>query len=320
MIKKAISLSAILLLSQGPAANAAETPNVVDSFEKVFGVTEGKRRNHTKGFCFTATLTPQDKSIKQFTNSPLFTDELNVIGRFSHGGGNYLAADDKPGKYGMGLSITTSSDELHIMAVNTLDFFPVATPEAFAELMHAKAQGADAVKRFKDVNVELQRFAAHMSKKQTTLTPYEGHTYNSVNSFYLVNDNEEKTAIRWSFVPSQNESIVLEPGQDFFYENMRQNLSDHDLVWDMVITIANADDDIDNPAIPWEGEHKKIIAAKLKVLSISTDEQGKCDRINFDPLILSSGFEPSADPLLQARRNAYAISFVRRLSEQSESN
>lgn len=314
-----ISLSALLLLSQGPVASAEEMPNVVDSFENVFGVTEGKRRNHTKGFCFNATLTPHDESIKQFTNSQLFSEELKVIGRLSHGGGSYLAADNKPGKYGMGLSITTPSDELHIMAVNTLDFFPVATPEAFAELMYAKSQGADAVNAFKKGNVELQRFAAHMSKKETNLTPYEGHTYNSVNSFYLVNDDGDKTAIRWAFVPSQNESIVIEAGQDFFFENMQHNLNDHDLVWDMVVTIANADDVIDNPAIAWEGKHKKIIAAKLNVLSLSTDEQGKCDRINFDPLILSSGFEPSADPMLQARRNAYAISFVRRLSEKKKS-
>jgi catalase len=153
-------------------------------------------------------------------------------------------------------------------------------------------------------------------KKKTTLTPYESNTYNSVNSFYLVNENGEKTAIRWSFVPSQNEAIVLEPKQDFFFDNLQQNLNDHDLVWDMVITIANADDEIDNPATPWEGEHKKIIAAKLKVLSISSDELGGCDNINFDPLVLSSGFEPSVDPLLQARRDAYAISFARRLAEK----
>jgi catalase len=38
------------------------------------------------------------------------------------------------------------------MALNTLDFFPVATPEAFAELMYAKSQGSDAVKIFKEKN------------------------------------------------------------------------------------------------------------------------------------------------------------------------
>lgn len=317
MIKKAISLSAMLLINQGTVANASEIPNVVDSFEKVFDVTDGKRRNHAKGFCFNATLTPHDKNITQFSNSLLFTEELNVIGRLSHGGGNNSAPDDKAGgKFGMGLSITTSSGELHLMALNTLDFFPVATPEAFAELMYAKSQGGDAVKKFKEGNTDLQRFKTHMSKKDKALTPYESKTYNSINSFYLVNDDGEKTAIRWSFVPNQNESLVLEPKQDFLFDNMQQNLNDHDLVWDMVVTIANANDEIDNAALPWQGEHKKIIAAKLKVLSINTDEQGGCDNINFDPLVLSSGFEPSADPLLQARRNAYAISSARRLSEK----
>lgn len=317
MIKKAISLSAILMFSHGAPAHAAEVPNVIDSFETIFGVTEGKRRNHTKGFCFNATLTPHDQSIKQFTSSLLFNEELNVIGRLSHGGGNNEAPDDKPGgKYGMGLSITTSSGELHLMALNTLDFFPVATPEAFAELMYAKSQGGDAVKAFKKGNADLQRFKAHMSKKTKVLTPYESKTYNSVNSFYLVNEEGKKTAIRWSFIPNQEESLVLEPKQDFLFENMQQNLNDHELVWDMVVIIANLDDEVDNPALPWEGEHKQIIAAKLKVVSISPEEKGQCGGINYDPLVLSSGFEPSADPLLQARRDAYAISFGRRLAEQ----
>lgn len=317
MIKKVISLSAILLTSQMPVAYAAEVPNVIDSFEAIFGVTEGKRRNHTKGFCFTATLTPQDQSITQYSNSLIFTETVDVIGRFSHGGGNNNAPDDKPGgKYGMGLSITTSSGEAHLMALNTLDFFPVATPEAFAELMYAKSQGGDAVKAFKEGNTDLQRFKAHMSKKEKALTPYEAKTYNSVNSFYLVNEAGEKTAVRWSFVPNQAESLVVEPTQDFLLENMQKNLNDHAIVWDMVVTLANEDDVIENPAIAWDGDNKTIVAAKLKISSVSTEALGNCDNINFDPLVLSTGFAPSGDPLLQARRDAYAISFGKRLSEK----
>ncbi len=317
MIKKVISLSAILLTSQMPVAYAAEVPNVIDSFEAIFGVTEGKRRNHTKGFCFNATLTPQDQSITQYSNSLIFSETVDVIGRFSHGGGNNNAPDDKPGgKYGMGLSITTSSGESHLMALNTLDFFPVATPEAFAELMYAKSQGGDAVKAFKEDNTDLQRFKAHMSKKEKVLTPYEAKTYNSVNSFYLVNEAGEKTAVRWSFVPNQAESLVVEPKQDFLLENIQKNLNDHALVWDMVVTLANEDDVVENPAIAWDGDNKTIVAAKLKISSVSTEALGNCDNINYDPLVLSTGFAPSGDPLLQARRDAYAISFGKRLSEK----
>lgn len=200
--------------------------------------------------------------------------------------------------------------------MNTLDFFPVATPEEFAELTAAQATGGDAVKAFKTSSPDLQRYLAHHTKKDKRLRPYEGTAYNSINSFYLVGENKQKTAVRWSFVPSAPQAVVMEPKQDFFFENMQKNLSKGGVSWNMIITIANENDAVDNAAIPWGGDHLQINAATLKVRAISSEKEGNCDRINFDPLVLSSGFEPSADPLLAARRSSYATSFGRRLSEQ----
>ncbi len=317
MNKKAIFISTVLLSSVLAPASAQDlATDTIKSFEQLFGVTKGKRRNHTKGFCFIGNLSPKDNAIENYSTSSLFKGTSQVIGRLSHKGGNANAVDDKHADYGMGLSITTASNEKHLMSMNTLDFFPVQTPEAFAELMHAKASGAEAVAAFKKKNADLRRYGAHHSKKPKTLTPYEGTTFNSINSFYLVDENNHKTAVRWSFVPQQTQSLVVPQQHNFFYENMQANLKDHPIVWDMVVTIANDNDDENNAAQPWAGEHTQIIAAELKVSAISTEQNGQCENINYDPLVLSKGFEPSNDPLLQARRNAYAVSFGRRLAGQ----
>jgi catalase len=318
MIKlKMITLGLLLSITHTTFAhNVDDATDSVNTFEKLFGTNEGKRRNHTKGFCFTATLEPKDKLISHFTNSSMFKESSKVIGRLSHKGGNHKAADNKHAEYGMGLSITTSANESHLMSMNTLDFFPVATPEAFAELMHAKVTGSAAVKAFKKKNKDLQRFKAHQGTKSKVLTPYEGNTYNSVNSFYLVDKKGKKTAVRWSFVPQHKQESVVAPAQDFFFKNLQQKLKSNSVTWDMIITIANPEDDVNNAAIPWEGKHQKIVAAELTINGIQSEQNGKCDLINFDPLLLSTGFAPSADPLLQARRNAYAVSFGRRLSEK----
>ncbi|MNC80149.1 Catalase-related peroxidase precursor [compost metagenome] len=44
-------------------------------------------------------------------------------------------------------------------------------------------------------------------------------------------------------------------------------------------------------------------------------EQGACRDLNFDPLILPSGIQPSNDPILAARSAAYSESFNRRSRE-----
>jgi catalase len=122
--------------------------DVVAVFETVFGVTEGKRRNHTKGFCFTGVLEPKDPSITEYSRSPLFQQTSAVTGRVSHKGGNNNAVDNKFGHYGLALKFTTSDGNFHQMRMNTEHFFPVSTPEAFTKLMQAKAIGGDAVAKF----------------------------------------------------------------------------------------------------------------------------------------------------------------------------
>ncbi len=202
------------------------------------------------------------------------------------------------------------------MNMNTEDFFPVATTEEFVALMQAKAAGKNAVAAFAANSPALRAHKAHHSARDKTLHPYEGATYNSINSFYLVDEAGTQTPIRWSFVPAGNDDVVLDPSPDFFFENMQENLSRGEVAWDMVVTIANPDDDILNPAKRWEGDQTTLTAAKLVVYSAVREADGTCDELNFDPMVLSDGFEPSEDPMLVARGAIYAIDLSKRLSEK----
>ena len=50
-------------------------------------------------------------------------------------------------------------------------------------------------------------------------------------------------------------------------------------------------------------------------MALESEAAGNCRDVNFDPLILPAGIEPSDDPLLSARSAAYAVSFTRRAGE-----
>ena len=220
-------LAACLVLT--PSASMAEDPianaeKAFAAFQDVFGVTKGKRRNHTKGFCIEGEFRPEDPEVRDLSASPLFAGTSTVIARVSHKGGNNEAPDDKFGHYGLAMEITTVDGDLHIINMNTEHFFPVSTPEAFTELMLAKAIGKEATAKFAASSQELQAHKAYHAALDKTLRPYEGATYNSINSFNLVDRAGKKTAIRFSFVPAGEHGIVLEPRQDFFLENMQTNL------------------------------------------------------------------------------------------------
>ena len=312
-----IGLAAIPMAAQagGPEYNTVKDDFEV--FEGTFGVTAGKRRNHTKGFCFVGEFSPVDPAILTYTKSPIFRATSSVNGRVSHKGGNNTTPDNAFSDRGLAFDITTPDGDYHIINMNTEDFFPASNPSDFIDLVRALPKGGEAVKALAAERPELAAYLKHHKKDREKVNrPYEGTTFNSVNAFYLVNDAGERTAIRWSMVPATPKGFVVEQSESFLRENMDANLAAGDVSWNMVVTIANPDDDPDNAAIRWTGDHTQITAARLTVLSTATEADGDCDAMNYDPTVLSDGFEVSDDPILAARSAIYAHGVGVRLGEK----
>lgn len=304
----------------GSSHDPSLAPKVIDVFEKKFGIHEGKRRNHISGFCFSGYLTIKDQDIKKYSTSKIFSNKpLKVIGRFSHKGG-VKKDESTPGEYGMAFEVTLEDGSTQNFSMNTLDFFPVKSPEGFHQLMLAKVSGKpEGFEKLKQDHPEFKNFKLHYKNKPKELKNFTNHQFNSVNSFYLENQKGITIPVRWSFVP-RNEKITIDTSTkvDLFKETNDALHKTKTLTWDMVVTIANANDDVDDASSPWTGEHQQVTAAVLTVHEIS--KEGSCNTKNFDPLQLQRGFLPSDDPILKFRSPAYAAAFVRRLQEAKNKN
>jgi len=277
------------------SANSNLAPKIVDVFESKFGIHHGKRRNHISGI---------------FSTIP-----LKVVGRFSHKGG-VKKDESTPGEYGMAFEISLQDGSTQNFSMNTLDFFPVKSPEGFMQLMKAKLSGnPEDFKKLKIEHPEIKNFKAHYKNKPKVLKAYANHQFNSVNSFYLEDKKGNKTPIRWAFVP-KNDKIVIDSSKkvDLFKETSKALQKRKSLSWEMKISIANENDDVANASLEWEGPHQEIIAAELVIDQIT--REGACNDKNFDPLHLQAGFLPSNDPILKFRSPVYATTFVRRLQEK----
>jgi len=317
MLRTTLMACCLALASLSAAAEGEfDTEGGFAAFEKLFGITEGKRRNHTKGFCIEGVLSPVDEAIKDYSNSPLFTGQSTVIGRVSHKGGKPNPADDKFGALGLAMEITTNDDDLHVIALNTEHFFPVATTEEFIELLRAKATGKEATRAFAAKHPALKVYKKYHGALDKTLKPYEGTTFNSVNAFYLVDSSGKKSAMRFSFRPSGEEGIVVDTHPDFFLENIQTNIAKGGVSWDMVVTLANPGDPVADPSAQWTGDHNEIVAARFIAEKAMAESDGRCDELNFDPTVLSDGFAPSEDPMLEVRSMIYALGVGKRLSEK----
>jgi len=126
----------------------------------------------------------------------------------------------------------------------------------------------------------------------------------------------KKSAMRFSFRPSGEEGIVVDTHPDFFLENIQTNIAKGGVSWDMVVTLANPGDPVADPSAQWTGDHNEIVAARFIAEKAMAESDGRCDELNFDPTVLSDGFAPSEDPMLEVRSMIYALGVGKRLSEK----
>jgi catalase len=70
------------------------------------------------------------------------------------------------------------------------------------------------------------------------------------------------------------------------------------------------------PTIYWPVDRKEIKACGLTLTSASPQQGGACEKINFDPLVMTSGIAPTNDPVFLFRSPAHANSYAKRLTGQ----
>ena len=85
--------------------------------------------------------------------------------------------------------------------------------------------------------------------------------------------------------------------------------------WRLMLTVGTPSDPTGDATLPWPADRHTVDAGLLTLDSVETDARGNARDINFDPLVLPPGIEPSDDPLLSARSAVYAASYRRRTGE-----
>jgi len=98
---------------------------------------------------------------------------------------------------------------------------------------------------------------------------------------------------------------------------LQQRLGNGPQKWDLMVTVAGSGDKGNDASISWPADRQVINAGTLTINKTTAQQQGVCNDINYDPLILPDGITASDDPLLNARSSAYAKSYNARTHEQA---
>jgi catalase len=293
----------------------------VDGFAAVFGIHPGFRKNHAKGVAVTGFFESNGAG-RELSRAAVFRPgRTPVTGRFSLTGGNPDVADAPDEARGLGLAFAFPDGTQWRTAMLNLHVFPDNSAQGFYDRLLASKVVPSTGKP--DPAAMSAFLAAHPETAAATTvirahppTPgFADSTFSGLNTFYFVNDAGVRTPVRWSFVPQQRALAAEKDAKNGLFDALVRQMRGGPLTWRLMLTVGTKDDPVRDPTLPWPPDRRSIDAGTLTLTTIETEAAGNARDINFDPLVLPDGIEPSDDPLLSARSAVYAASYRARTGE-----
>jgi catalase len=318
-----LAAAAVFAVAAGVLGGRLTQDDVVTTLEGRDGRYPTFRRAHAKGACFTGHFDSSGRASALTTARSLAAGQRSeVVGRFSTGGGKPRAPDGRLVFRGMALRLTAANGEEWRTAMDHTPIFMVKTPEDFVSFQRATTPTASGepdagrVEAFLDAHPETRAFQQYL-RRTPIPSSFANATYYAINAFYFVNASGARQAIRWAFVPEAPfEAIAPErlPNQaaDFLFDDIAARAAAAPLRWTLRVTLARAGDPLADATARWPDSRESLAAGQLVIERVMPEDAAGCRDLNFDPLVLPPGIEPSSDPLLAARSAAYAASFRRR--------
>ncbi len=326
-----LSALAIVTTSASWQALAQSAPPVnpvtlINQFETNGGKFEGYRRSGAKGICATGEFVGTADARSLSSASAFSGNPVPVVVRFSIGGGNPKAPDNAKSQRNLSLQFNLPGGEQWLMGNISAPVFGASSPQQLLDLLVSrqpdpatKAADPAKVKTFNDANPEVLLQGRHFAS-QPVPASYGGVNYWGVHAYGFVNAAGAKQFGKWIFEPvgglqGLSDDEAKAKGASFLFDDIRQRVKEGKVAFNFNLELAQAGDKLDSATVPLPEGRKKVNLGTLKITAVSDDAAGPCLAINFNPMVMPKGVEPSADPMLAARAAPYAISLGRRLTE-----
>jgi len=299
------------------------------AFQDANGTHAGFRRNHAKGVCVTGWFESSGQAAALSKAAVFRPGRVPVVGRFALAGGMPFQTDAPAKVRSMALRFLVPGGEEWRTGMNNIPVFPVNSARGFYEQLLASSPDPATgkpdparMKAFLAAHPETVRALALIKQREVT-SGFANSTFNSLNAFRFVDAAGASVPVRWSTVPVQPSATdSAEPSaagdKNYLFDDLIAQIAQHPQQWRLIVTIGQADDQTNDATLPWPAGRRQVDAGTVAIDRASSEDGGRCTAVNYDPLVLPSGIEPSDDPLLSARSAAYARSFTLRAEEEHE--
>ena len=304
------------------AAPDAIIRQIVDVMGTLAGPHPGFRPVHAKGLVCSGTFRASPDA-SRITRTPHFSGPpVPTIVRFANANGNPDVHDGAPNVRSMAVKFQLPGGTSADILANSVEGFVARTPEELLEFLRAQLPAAggrpdpEAVPRFLAAHPGGRAFVERLMKKPVPAS-YAQATYHAEHAFRFTAADGTSRFGRYRFVPQAGEAFLSpeDAGKrdpSFLRQELEGRLRNGPVAFRLLLQVAEAGDPTDDVTALWPDVRQLVELGHLDIAAISptsaTDEQ----RLIFDPSNRTDGIELSADPILNARSAAYAISYDRR--------
>jgi catalase len=322
-----LSLTIALLTATGAFAqsdpNQKSTPaELVDALNGVFGRQTDNRAVHAKGIVLEGKFTPS-AGVAALSKAPHLQSRTTVpiTVRFSDFAGVPAIPDTDPNAspHGMAVKFHLPDGSNSDLVMHSYNGFLTATADEFRELLIAlAASGKDAPKP-----TPLEKFFETHPIAKTFLTAekpapvsFASLPYFGVNSFKFTNAKGDSTFVRYQMKPEGDAQYLTKEqlaaaGPNYLVDEIRKRVGDGPVRMKLQVQVAEPGDKIEDPSIAWPDRHKTVELGVVEIDKVDPDSDAAQRALLFIENAVPEGIEP-ADPMINARSQAYSVSFARR--------
>ena len=293
----------------------------VDHINDSFGRHDGSRSLHAKGTLCRGTFTATPAAARLTRAAHMQGDPVEATVRFSNGSGNPHDPDSAPDVRGMATKLHLPDGSDTDISAQTVERFPVRTPDAFIALVRANRKGLGRLWRVPLFLATHPEAVPALRAGAAGLRPppsYASVRYYAIHAFRWVDADGGERYVRYTWVPAAGEerislSEAKSRGRDYLLEELAARLEREPVRFTLRLQVAADGDAVDDSTAVWPSSRETVDAGTLELTALETGRETGGDVLVFDPGRLTDGIEPSADPILKFRSRAYSVSVERRV-------
>lgn len=291
----------------------------IDVVNARFGVHPHTRALHAKGTWCTGTFTATPEAAALSRAAHLQGDTIEVLARFSNGGGDPDVPDGAPDVRGLAVSFDLGGDARTDMVAQSVPRFFNDTPDDFLAFIRANTGRAAAVRvpLYLATHPGAVRNLPANAAALRPIASYAQSPYFGVHAFTWRAADDTATSVRWAWRPEAGERHIgprdaRSRSRDYLQEELAARLAAGPARFTLEVTVGQPGDRTDDPSAHWPADRERVAAGTLSITATTDDPEAAGGLVVFDPTRVTDGIELSDDPFLAYRAAAYSESVVRR--------